>query len=369
LKSKKVLFLTPYPFNKAPSQRLKFEQYYPYFETNGFIITKSAFINDAFWKVIYKKGFGFKKILYTAGGYLRRISDLFRIRDYDIVFIHLWVTPLGPPFFEWLVCKLARAVIYDIDDLVYMRIEKGFIRLLKGKTKPIFLMRKADHVITCTPYLDDFVRKYNSNTTDISSTVNTDTYVPVNRYSNDHRLILGWSGSHSTARYLYLLKNVLQKTHREHPFKLLVMGDSSFDIEGLDIEAVNWSEEIEIPTLQRMDIGLYPLPFDEDWVWGKSGLKALQYMALGIPTIATNYGTNPRIIEDGVSGFLAGNDDEWIEKIVMLIKDTRLRQQLGMQGRKRVEDLYSVKTNYSRYLEVFKSVISEEQAETKSLHA
>ena len=229
-------------------------------------------------------------------------------------------------------------------------------------------MKKADHVITCTPFLDDFVRKYNSNTTDISSTINTDTYLPVNRYANDHRIVLGWSGSHSTARYLFLLKNVLQKTHRLHPFKLLVMGDSSFNIEGLDIEAISWSEEKEIPTLQRIDIGLYPLPLEE-WVWGKSGLKALQYMALGIPTIATNYGTNPRIIEDGVSGFLAGTDDEWIEKIVRLIEDPSLRQQLGMQGRKRVEELYSVKANYSKYLGVFKNVIPEEKAERKRLLA
>jgi L-malate glycosyltransferase len=363
LKTKKVLFLTPYPFNKAPSQRLKFEQYYPYFEENGFEVTKSAFIDDSFWEIIYKKGLGVKKIYYTLKGYLKRISDLFRIRNYDIVFIHLWVTPIGPPFFEWLVCQLARNVIYDIDDLVYMRIEKGLIRLLKGKTKPIFLMRNADHVITCTPYLDDFVKKHNSNTTDISSTVNTDTYIPINRYSNDHTLVLGWSGSHSTARYLYLLKNVLQKTYKLHPFKLLVMGDSSFNIEGLDIEAINWREEIEIATLQRMDIGLYPLPFDEDWVWGKSGLKALQYMALGIPTIATNYGSNPRIIQNEVSGLLAGNDEEWIEMIIRLTKDTQLRKRLGMQGRKRVEDLYSVKANYSKYLDIFNNVIHEKPAE------
>ena len=368
MKTKKILFLTPYPFNKAPSQRLKFEQYYSYFEENGFTVAKSAFINETFLKFIYKKGFGAKKVLYTLRGYLRRIADLFRIRNYDIVFVHLWVTPLGPPFFEWLVCKLARAVIYDIDDLVYIRIEKGFIRYLKGKSKPIFLMKKADHVITCTPYLDDFVRKYNSKTTDISSTINTDTYLPVNRYANDHTIVLGWSGSHSTARYLYLLKNVLQQIYKLHPFKLLVMGDSSFNMEGLDIEAISWSEEKEIPTLQRIDIGLYPLPLEE-WVWGKSGLKALQYMALGIPTIATNYATNLRIIQNGVSGFLAGTDDEWIEKIVRLIEDPSLRQQLGMQGRKRVEELYSVKANYSKYLDVLSNVIHEEKEESKKLLA
>src|SRR5689334_6023008 len=100
-RKKKILFLVPYPFDKAPSQRLKFEQYYRYFEEDGFVITKKPFITDAFWKIIYKKGFRFQKILFTLSGYFRRFLLLFTLRRYDVVYIHLWVTPLGPPFFEW----------------------------------------------------------------------------------------------------------------------------------------------------------------------------------------------------------------------------------------------------------------------------
>src|SRR5690606_2998172 len=127
---------------------------------------------------------------------------------------------------------------------------------------------------------------------------------PVNNYTNDRKVVVGWSGSISTAPYLYLLQDVLKEVNNICPFKLLVIGDKRFNIEGLDIETLDWSEEKEIPTLQRMDIGLYPLPLDDEWVLGKSGGKALQYMAVGIPTIATAIGANFRVIEEGESGYL-----------------------------------------------------------------
>ena len=100
MKTKKILFLSPYPYDKAASQRLKYEQYFEYFQKNGFRLVTSSFIDDKFWEVIYKPGFLFSKITGTLRGYVRRFFDLFRLRKYDIIYIHLWVTPLGPPVFE-----------------------------------------------------------------------------------------------------------------------------------------------------------------------------------------------------------------------------------------------------------------------------
>jgi glycosyltransferase involved in cell wall biosynthesis len=227
--------------------------------------------------------------------------------------------------------------------------------MLKGKGKPVYLMKVADHVITCTPYLDKFVRQFNDHTTDISSTINSETYIPVNPYSNEKKLTLGWSGSHSTSKYLYLLKDVLLELYKQRKFRLLVMGDSQFNIEGLEVEATEWSEEKEIPTLQRIDIGLYPLP-DEEWVMGKSGLKALQYMTLGIPTIATAIGANFRVIESGVSGYLVSSPAEWKEKLTLLMDNPELRKRIGQKARQRVEQYYSVRANQPVYLSVLNSV-------------
>ena len=132
------------------------------------------------------------------------------------------------------------------------------------------------------------------------------------------------------------------------------MGTNNFQISGVNIECVNWNSNIEIPTLQRMDIGLYPLPNDE-WVKGKSGLKALQYMALGLPVVASNLGCNERVIENNVSGLLVNDMDEWYKSISNLIEKNELRRLLGQNARLRVEKYFSIEANKATYLSIFNS--------------
>ncbi|MBC3538515.1 glycosyltransferase [Rufibacter sediminis] len=356
----KILFIVPYPYDKAPSQRLKFEQYVPIFKQKGYQIEYSTFYDEKAWSVIYKKGNFFNKVLAVLRGYFRRIGDLFRLREYDLVYVHLWVTPIGPPIFEWIYSKVAKTMIYDIDDLVFLNSANHMAwwkKILSSGKKPIYLMKHSGHVFTGTPYLNDFAKKHNPNSTDISVTMDTDRYIPVNTYTNGDKVVVGWSGSISTAPYLYLLQDVLKEVNSIHPFKLLVIGDRRFNIEGLDIETLDWTQEKEIPTLQRMDIGLYPLPLDDEWVLGKSGGKALQYMAVGVPAIATAIGANYRVIEDGVSGFLVKTKEEWKEKLLYLLQNPDERKRIGLAGRERIEEYFSVKNNASVYLKVLQDVI------------
>lgn len=356
---KKLLVICPYPEDVAPSQRLKFEQYYTYFRQEGFDIEVSPFISFAFWKIIYKKGVFVQKFFYSVAGYLRRTIDLFKAFKADVVYIHLWVTPFGPPVFEWLFRKFSKKIVYDIDDLVYLKNVKSkahpLVNFIKGRKKPLYLMKVTDHVITCTPYLDEFVRGYNSNTTDISSTVDTNRYRPANTYTNEKKLVIGWSGSLTTSRFFMVLQNVLKRIAAKYDVEVLVMGDPSVKIEDVPLKSIPWTEKDELPTLQKFDIGVYPLP-DEEWVYGKSGLKAIQYMALGIPTVATAIGANYRVIENGVSGFLVKTDDEWVEALSKLIEDASLRRQIGTTARSRVEELFSVEANKEIYLNILNSV-------------
>lgn len=217
-------------------------------------------------------------------------------------------------------------------------------------------MQKAKHVIVCTPYLEKFALERNANVTDISSTINTDTYIPANAYSNDRVLVIGWSGSHSTLKYFYLLKDVLLELKKSHDFKVLIFGVEECSIDGLNVEVVPFHESLEISTLQRLDIGLYPLPVDEQWVFGKSGLKALQYMALGIPTVATSIGANLRIIENNVSGILVTSKEEWLSALTTLLNDAHMRKQIGLNGTKKVAAAYSIHANKATYLNILKSV-------------
>lgn len=359
---KKVLFLSPYPEHCAPSQRLKYEQYFRMFEAEGYEVKTSSFVSKPFWEILYKEGHFIAKIIFTLIGYLHRISDLFQLHKYDVVYVHLWVTPIGPPIFERLVRWRAKHLIYDIDDMVFLGHHSHANRLfsfLKGREKMIHLMKYSDHVITCTPKLDEFVKNYTRNTTDISSTINTETYIADQNKSIDkEEIILGWSGSHSTSKYLHLLDGVIKDLSKKYNIKLKVIGDSTFQIEGVKVEAISWNEETEIKELKEFDIGLYPLP-DEEWVYGKSGLKALQYMALGIPTIATAIGANFRVVEDGVSGTLVkpNNDLGWISAIEELIEDREKYSRFSKAGVERVKLHYSLTANLKHYLNALNSTI------------
>lgn len=361
IKKKKMLVICPYPEKVAPSQRLKYEQYFNHFREHQIEITVSNFISLTFWKILYQRGHYFSKAIYTLLGYFKRVVDLFRIPFYDIVYIHLWVTPFGPPIFEFLVTFLNKRIVYDIDDMVFLpNVSKSnsIIGRLKGRDKPLYLMKNASHIIVCTPTLENVARKYNGKITDISSTINTAAYKPINTYINSTPLIIGWSGSLSTSKYLKLLENVLEKLKQKYDFDVLVIGDPSFKFDRISCTAIPWKEQTEVEDLQKIDIGLYPLPLDEEWVLGKSGLKALQYMALGLPTVATAIGANYRVIEDGKSGLLVKTEQEWLEALSKLIEDPLLRKQLGEQGRIRVESYYSINANKDVYLSIINEVIN-----------
>ena len=358
---RRLLVICPHPENVAPGQRLKYEQYFGHWRANGYEVVVSPFMTRRFQSIVYERGRIVEKALWVAWGYLRRLRDLVRLPFYDGAYIFLWVTPFGLPLFEWLFSIAARRFVYDIDDMVFLGHSSDanrFVQVLKGRRKMIFLMKKADHVIVCTPHLEAIVRRHNPNTTDISSTIDTDRYVPVNPYSNDHRLTLGWSGSHSTAKYLHLLDDVLRELSGVIDFRLKVIGDPGFSIAGVEVDAQEWCESTEIRDLQEIDIGLYPLP-DEEWVLGKSGLKALQYMALGIPTVATKIGANGRIIEDGANGFLVSTPDEWKARLLELAADPELRRRIGDSATCTVSDRFSVQANRSKYQDVLRAVFGE----------
>jgi GT2 family glycosyltransferase len=355
---KRILVLCPHPENYAPGQRLKYEQYFEFLRDNNYDIQVSSFMTESFQKIVYSKGNYLRKAIWTVVGYFRRFYDLLRMPFYDGVYVFLSVTPFGPTFFEFLTRMLNKNIIYDIDDMVFLKTKSVYnqpVSALKGKGKMIYMMKHSKHIITCTDVLDAYARRYNQNTTNISSTINTDIYLPNNRYNNSNQLVIGWSGSHSTSQYLYLLERVLKKISDAHSVKILVIGDASFNIDGVNVEALPWRESTEVDDLRRIDIGLYPLP-DEPWVYGKSGLKALQYMALGIPTVASAVGMNFKVIEDGVSGFLVKDDHEWITIIERLIDDPDLRARVGEASRLRVLNTYSVKVNQPIYLSIFKEV-------------
>jgi L-malate glycosyltransferase len=360
--TKRILVLCPSPKGTVAAQRLKYEQYLHLLEKEGYEFTISSFQSNHFWKIIHKPGYVLAKVFWVIYGYIKRLYDIFRSPFYDAVFVTIYVTPLGAPVYEKLLFWFNKNVVYDLDDMMFLPTPNSswFKSKLKGKKKPIVLMTKAKYVIVCTPKLEEIALSLNKykNVVDISSTFNTERFVPVKSYVKNEVTTIGWTGTHSTIPFLELLTNVLQQVSKLRKIKLLVIANKAFAMEGVDTEYRTWSAETEVSDLHYMEIGLYPIP-ENEWSLGKSSLKALTYMSIGIPAVATAYGTNFRIIEDGVSGILVNTDEEWINKLVELIDDVNLRKKIGESGRKRIVELFSVQANFPKYLKAFDTTIKK----------
>jgi L-malate glycosyltransferase len=290
-----------------------------------------------------------------------------RLRRFDLVYCLMYVTPVGTSSFEWLTRRLAKRLIYDLEDNVLIgqalkgKFPNPLLRLLKGSGKAKFLVRRADHVITSSPFLNTHCVELNEKRacTYISSSVDTDRFLPVNRYSNDARLVIGWTGTFSSSVYLDLLRPVFQELARRRAFRLRVIGNFDYSLEGVDLEVIRWTAEREVEDLQAIDIGVYPLPL-EDWVTGKSGLKAIQYMAFGIPCVATEVGTTPMLIRDGENGLLVRTPEEWVSALERLLDDPDLRRRLGEQARQDAVDHYSMHAVARDYHRVLSSVMDDQ---------
>jgi L-malate glycosyltransferase len=364
---RKMLVLCPYPVGVAAGQRLKFEQYYEDWREVGWDVTVSPYMNPKLWSVAHQPGHLWPKLLGTLKGLIRRIGDLMRLRRFDLVYCFMYVTPVGTSLFERLTRMLAKRLVFDLEDNVLIgqalkgKFPNPLLRLLKGSGKAKFLVRRADHVITSSPFLNTHCVELNEKRacTYISSSVDTDRFLPVNRYSNDARLVIGWTGTFSSSVYLDLLRPVFQELARRRAFRLRVIGNFDYSLEGVDLEVIRWTAEREVEDLQAIDIGVYPLPL-EDWVTGKSGLKAIQYMAFGIPCVATEVGTTPMLIRDGENGLLVRTPEEWVSALERLLDDPDLRRRLGEQARQDAVDRYSLRAVARDYRRVLASVMDDQ---------
>ena len=353
---KKVLIICPFPEGEAAGQRLKYEQFFSNWKKNGFKIEISSFMDIQMWEVVYTEGNFLKKAFGTIRGYSRRIKDIFRLNKFDVVYVFMWVTPFGSSLFERLFRLLSINLIYDIEDNAMMAQSNTLnpiMKFFKGSGKIQFLIKEADYVITSSPFLNDDCLQLNKNksATFISDAMDIRKYIPINNYKNDSDIVIGWTGTFSSMMYLDLLRDVFLELNKRINFKLLIIGNFTYDLPGIDLEVIQWTKENEIEDLQKIDIGIYPLTQDK-WVLGKSGLKALQYMALGIPTVATNVGTNPAIISHMENGLLVKTDKEWIEALEILANNPDLRAKIGSKSRTTITENYSLEVTENKYLSI-----------------
>lgn len=354
-----ILFLIPYPLGQAPSQRFRFEQYFEDLKANNFSFECWSFITPRSFHNLYAGGKSFTKITILLIGVLRRMRILLRVSKADFVFIHREVAPIGPPFFEFLIAKVFRKkIIFDFDDAIWLTDltqESKIERFLRWRSK-IGTICQLSYKVSCgNDYLAEFAREHNKRVIHNPTTINTnDLHNPLRNYVlESDKIIIGWTGSHSTIKYLKLVEPILSALEKKYSsLEIHIISDQKPDLHLRSLRFIRWNKETEAADLSKFNIGIMPLPNDE-WTMGKCGFKALQYMAMKIPAAVSAVGVNNKIVDHGINGFLISNDDEWFRHLELLITDKSLRIKMGEQGRVKVIENYSTLANGPNFVSLF----------------
>jgi len=355
-KKKKILFLSPYPHGIGPSQRFRFEQYFNLL-SEYLDINQETFWNKKSWDILFSDANFLTKFYYLTIAFIKRKILLFSIPKYDVIFIHREIAHIGAPVFEWIIKFIfKKKIIYDFDDAIWhlnYSDKNKITRFFKSPWKVKFICRWADVVIVGNSYLADYAILSNKNIVIIPTTINSKIHKACYK-KQKQKITIGWTGTLTTLKQLEIALPVLKKLKQKYDFRFYIISNERprFDT---DFTFQQWQSSTEVEDLCNIDIGIMPLP-DNEWAKGKCGLKGLQYMALEIPTIMSPVGVNTEIIQDGVNGFLASTEQEWLEKLSLLIENSELREKLGKAGRKTVVEKYSVEANKQKYLDVFNSV-------------
>lgn len=360
---KRILFLVAHRPGRSPGQRFRFEQYISYLRENGFICDVSWLLNEQDDFYFYKKGHYLRKFLILLKTIRVRIKDLGSAKKYDAVFLYREAVMYGSLWFEKRLAKKNLKLILDFDDAIWLKdVSEGNRNLswMKRPSKTDDIIRICHLIITGNEYLASYARQFNSNTVVVPTTIENHLYIQQEKKKNQYKICIGWTGSITTLRHLDLAKPILIKLHERFGEKIFfrVIADSEWQQDDLDVDFVRWNREKEIADLSLIDIGIMPLP-DDKWARGKCGFKGLQYMALGIATVMSPVGVNTEIISDGINGFLADSEDEWVNKISLLIENPELRHNLGKAGRKTVEERYSFNVWKNKYVELFNNLLKK----------
>ncbi|MEX2567184.1 MAG: glycosyltransferase family 4 protein, partial [Cyclobacteriaceae bacterium] len=348
-KVNKILFLPKYT-RMGASSRLRTYQYLPLWEKAGYNVVVRPFFTDKYLNEIYagrRPG-----ILHILQCYWRRAWQLFTVGKYDLIFVEKELFPYLPAFAEWFLAK-TKGFIVDYDDAVFHNYDlgkyPGVKRFLPDKIDRT--MKMAELVTVGNSYLKDRAWAAGS-----SRIVMMPTVIDPNRYlmkiHQDKPIVsIGWIGSPSTLRYLEGILPVLEQLKRK--FKIILVqvnGKNQVKFSG-STEKIPWTEAGEVDAILKMDIGIMPLP-DNPWERGKCAYKLIQYMACGLPVVASPVGMNKEVVQHGINGYLAKSEEEWIAALSKLIQDWQLRKSFGENGHQLVMEKYTLERNFEKMLEM-----------------
>ena len=343
-----VLFL-PQTCELGPSSRYRVYQLLPWLQKLGATCEVSPGIDEALYRSLYldSGAKGSRSAAFSAA-WRRRRADARRVGDYDVVFVQKGVFPgLYSGFEKQLAAR--RPLVFDFDDAIWLRRVGGsrLLRALHRETAVQDILRCAAAVIAGNEFLAEYAARFNRHVTVVPTSIAVEAYPRAASSS-----VVGWIGSRTTLPYLKPLKPVFDALG----IKLRVVASGDPSRLGFPVEFRPWRLETEADELSQIGIGVAPLP-DTPWERGKCGVKILQYMACGIPVVASPVGVNKDIVTHGVNGLLATHAEEWTTALRALLGDPKLRHRLGTAGRDTVNKRFGVQRAAEAVNRVLRSLV------------
>lgn len=284
--------------------------------------------------------------------YINRLSRLLRARRHVV-----WLEKEALPYIPFHIERaLLGRYIVDIDDAWYLSYSASSSGLVRAtlSTKIQRLLAGSSLVIAGNSYLSDYATSLGATWCEVvPSVVDCARYAPTQQpVGSKARLVVGWIGSPATQKYLSIVLPSLQRLARVIPLELHVVGGHAPATDGLMVRQFSWSEDSEVTRIQGFDIGIMPLA-DGEWERGKCAYKLVQYMATGLPVVASKVGANREVVRDGVDGYLVQDASEW-EAAIVRLADASLRASLGANARVRALQDYSIQSQAPRLAELFR---------------
>jgi glycosyltransferase involved in cell wall biosynthesis len=363
----RILFLTAYPEEDA-SCRYRVHQFVPYLAAARYECTIAPFANEKLFSALKSRGRIATKAWETLRCSARRLVRLSDVRHYDFVVIHREAFPFFAPLVEnWVMRRTARSspiagtkFIFSFDDAIYAGHED-----VSALNHPLLyrwkhgrgydeIVRSCDQVIAGNRILAEYARNLNPRVTVIPTVVDCRKYRMKAGRDSSESVTIGWMGSRTTASYLRVVEPALKRLSSKHGDRIQFRfyGDPQYKVDLPNCEALPFRLAAEVEDLQRLDIGLMPLP-DNSWTRGKCAFKAIQYMASGVAAVASPVGITSDLIQDNVDGFLASSEDEWFNVIDRLVLDTALRERITCEARRTIETSYSLEVWGPRFAALF----------------
>ena len=347
----RVCFLTLYP-EEAASPRYRVGQYLPYLREHGVQCDVMAALPGGLYRYLKAHHGRLSVMAYHGAEFTRRVAQMARTSAYDVVFVQKAILSIYLRGATGLVNLSGRPLVYDIDDAVHLKPPNPMPRLMRWLEEPDQgkrLFQRADLVLAGNRWIAQEAEAQGGRSVVFPTVVDTARFTPVKERAQGYRV--GWIGSPSTTPALREAGHALGDLT---DMELVLVGADRVSAPWRSAQIVPWRQEEEVEVIQTFDVGLMPLAKDA-WSRGKCALKALQYMACGVPCVATPYGAVEDIIEDGRNGLFADTPDAWREAIERL-RDDAFRAELGAAASVTVEERYSLETSAPRLLALLEEV-------------